>query len=117
MPVLDITVVGAPDDPALASRLAGAADRVLRAERTRVRLQAKRCLVNIERALFGLGASLDHVVRTRMFVIDITGDWQAIGRAHAEVLGHVRPATTMVEVEALIEPWMLVEIEADAFLG
>jgi len=79
--------------------------------------QAKRCLVNIERALSGLGASLDHVVRTRMFVTDIARDWEAIGRAHAEVLGHVRPATTMVEIEALIEPWMLVEIEADAFLG
>lgn len=242
MPVLDITVVGAPDDPALASRLAGAAVRVLRAERTRVRLhrlarsdyaesgtdapapvfvsllladapperaalarelaaaiaevvdrpsasvhvlfeppgagrvafggvlvpaaerervssgakwesivgysravragdhiavtgttsfddygkpfgegdayaQAKRCLLNIERALCRLGARLEHVARTRMFVTDITRDWQAIGRAHAEVLGHVRPATTMVEIEALIEPWMLVEIEADAFLG
>jgi enamine deaminase RidA (YjgF/YER057c/UK114 family) len=78
--------------------------------------QATRALGNIERALAQLGASMKHVVRTRMFVVDIDRDWQHIGRAHAEHFGEVRPATTMVEVRKLIEPWMLVEIEADAFV-
>ena len=76
--------------------------------------QACQALRNIERALAQVGAGLSHVVRTRIFVIDIARDWQAIGRAHAEFLGAVRPATTMVEVRRLIEDWMLVEIEADA---
>lgn len=52
-----------------------------------------------------------------MFVVDIDRDWQAVGRAHAEVFGEVRPATTMVEVRRLIDPGMLVEIEADAISG
>jgi enamine deaminase RidA (YjgF/YER057c/UK114 family) len=79
--------------------------------------QAIQALRNIETALGEVGATLEHIVRTRMFVTDIERDWRAIGRAHAELLGHVRPATSMVQVSRLIEPWMLVEIEADAVLG
>jgi len=69
---------------------------------------------NIEWALGQAGATLADVVRTRMFVTDIRRDWEAIGRAHREVFGAVRPATSMLEVSRLIEDWMLVEIEADA---
>lgn len=76
--------------------------------------QAIQALKNIEASLKKAGADLHDVVRTRLFVTDIRRDWEAIGRAHAEVLGHVRPATSMVEVSRLIEEWMLVEIEADA---
>jgi enamine deaminase RidA (YjgF/YER057c/UK114 family) len=64
-----------------------------------------------------VGGDLRDVVRTRIFVVDIARDWEAVGRAHAEAFGGVRPATTMVEVRRLIEEWMLVEIEADAVLG
>lgn len=78
--------------------------------------QTKRALENIERALIAVGAKTSDVVRTRMFVVDIERDWEAIGRAHAEVFSEIRPATTMVEVRKLIEPWMLVEIEADAYV-
>ena len=79
-------------------------------------LQAKRCIEIIEQALREAGAGLEHVVRTRMFVTDIS-QWEAIGRAHGEAFGDIRPATSMVEVKALIDPDMLVEIEADAFVG
>ena len=79
--------------------------------------QAMQIGVNLRRALAEVGAGLEHVVRTRMFVTDIRRDWQAVGRAHAELFGEVRPATTMVEVSRLIEEWILVEIEADAFVG
>lgn len=79
--------------------------------------QARQCLVNLQRALAQLGADTHHVVRTRMFVTDIARDWESIGRAHAEVFHAIRPATSMVEVRALIEPWMRVEIEADAVAG
>jgi len=75
--------------------------------------QARRCLALIERALAELGADLSSVVRTRMFVTDIAR-WGEFGRAHAEVFGAHPPATTMVEVRALIDPAMLIEIEADA---
>ena len=68
---------------------------------------------NIERALKALGAGLENIVRTRMFVTDISR-WQEYGRAHGEALGDVMPATTMVEVSKLIDPEMLIEIEADA---
>jgi isochorismate pyruvate lyase len=75
--------------------------------------QARRCLEIIERALRQLGADLSCVVRTRMFVTDI-GRWQEFGRAHAEFFGAHPPATTMVQVAALIDPAMLIEVEADA---
>jgi len=77
--------------------------------------QAKQCLRNIETSLKRLDAGLEHIVRTRMFVTDISR-WEEYGRAHGEVLGDVMPATTMVEVSALIDPRMLIEIEADAEL-
>ena len=73
-------------------------------------------LDKIARALDDLGASLGDVVRTRIYVTDIT-QWEAIGRAHGAVFGEILPATTMVEVAALIDPEMLVEIEADAVVG
>src|SRR5256886_12482028 len=77
--------------------------------------QAKQCLRNIESALERLGASLGHVVRTRMFVTDISR-WEEYGRAHGESFREVMPATTMVEVSRLIDERMLIEIEADAEL-
>ena len=78
--------------------------------------QAKRCIEIIEKALAEAGAALTDVVRTRMYVTDI-GQWEAVGRAHGEAFGDILPATTMVEVSALIDPAMLVEIEADAIVG
>ena len=75
--------------------------------------QARRCLELIERALGKLGLDRRRIARTRMFVTDIAR-WREYGRAHAEFFGADRPATTMVEVRALIDPAMLIEIEADA---
>jgi len=78
--------------------------------------QARRCLELIERALAELGLDRRNVVRTRMFVTDISR-WREYGKAHGEFFADNPPATTMVEVRALIHPAMLIEIEADAYAG
>ncbi len=75
--------------------------------------QARQALATIERSLERAGFTLADVVRTRIYVTDISR-WEEVGRAHGEVFGDIRPAATMVEVSALIDPAMLVEIEADA---
>jgi isochorismate pyruvate lyase len=75
--------------------------------------QARRCLELVEHAIAQLGLDRRRIARTRMFVTDITR-WREYGRAHAEFFGADRPATSMVEVRALIDPDMLIEIEADA---
>jgi enamine deaminase RidA (YjgF/YER057c/UK114 family) len=77
--------------------------------------QATQAIGNIERALRQAGASLGDVVRTRIFVTDMD-QWEAIGRAHGEFFREIRPASTLVEVNRLIDPQMLVEIEAEAIL-
>jgi enamine deaminase RidA (YjgF/YER057c/UK114 family) len=77
--------------------------------------QAKRCLEIIAAALREAGAQPEHVVRTRTFLIDVT-DSDEVGRAHGEMFGEVRPASTMIVVSGLLDPRWLVEIEADALL-
>jgi enamine deaminase RidA (YjgF/YER057c/UK114 family) len=78
-------------------------------------LQAKRCLEIITAALGELGATPEHVVRTRVYLVD-ADDWEAVGRAHGEVFGDIRPASAMLVVAALLDPAWKVEIEADAVL-
>jgi len=78
-------------------------------------VQTRQCLQNIELALRSAGATLQDVVRTRMYVVNID-DWEKIGRVHGKVFGEILPAATMVEVSSLISPEILVEIEADAYV-
>jgi enamine deaminase RidA (YjgF/YER057c/UK114 family) len=76
-------------------------------------VQMAQAIDNVQEALRGLGGDLSDVVRTRIYLVNIA-DWPEVGRAHAEAFGDIKPATTMLEVRRLVDPEMLVEIEADA---
>ena len=78
--------------------------------------QTRRCLENIRWALDQAGATMQDVVRTRIYVVDIS-DWEDVGRAHGEMFAEIRPATSMIEVSRLIADNMLVEIEVDAYIS
>ena len=78
--------------------------------------QTTQAINNMQEALNGLGAELRDVVRTRVYLVNIA-DWPEVGRAHAEAFADIKPATTMLEVRRLVDPEMLVEIEADAVLS
>ena len=78
--------------------------------------QTRQILTNINKALAAVGAGPQHVVRTRIYLTDISR-WEDVGRAHGEVFGTIRPATAMIEVAKLISPEILVEIEADAYVA
>lgn len=118
---------GSPYEPLIGfSRAVRAGDRVLVAGTAPVwpdgscdpdpAAQARRCLEIVVAALREAGAGPEHVVRTRTYMTD-PADWEAIGRAHGEVFGQARPASTMVVVAALLDPRWKVEIEAEAVIG
>ena len=118
---------GTPWEPAVGySRVVRAGDLVLVAGTTATTedgaiaglgdayVQTRQALANVAAALERAGARLEDVVRTRLYVTDITA-WEEVGRAHGEVFGQIRPVTAMVQVAALLDPRMLVEVEAEAW--